>query len=314
MNLQQLDHLIALAETRSFSRAAERVFLTQPALSRSIQTLEEELGVPLVDRIGKRNELTPFGADTVARARRIALEATELKRAAQLLKQGGMGNVSLGMGSAARAVLAGPLLEHLLLQQPGIRLRLTGGSPAVQLAALRARVVDALLVTYHILPEFDGLDIALLDPLMSGFLCRAGHPLADRAAVSFEELRQHHVLSTVISPEVTRRLMERYGPAADPQAWLQGTAEDIGTLVHAVLRTDAVFWGVLAVARSWMAAGELVELRVRPDPDIRSRFAFVTLAGRTAAPALETIRRFCVEHIAQEADPGRGTAARPARR
>ncbi|WP_307867184.1 LysR family transcriptional regulator [Variovorax sp. E3] len=62
MNLQQLDHLLALAETGSFSRASEKVHLTQPALSRSIQMLEQELGMPLVDRIGKRNELTPFGA------------------------------------------------------------------------------------------------------------------------------------------------------------------------------------------------------------------------------------------------------------
>ncbi|WP_281078529.1 LysR family transcriptional regulator, partial [Variovorax paradoxus] len=62
MNLQQLEHLLVLAETGSFSRASEKVHLTQPALSRSIQMLEQELGMPLIDRIGKRNELTPFGA------------------------------------------------------------------------------------------------------------------------------------------------------------------------------------------------------------------------------------------------------------
>ena len=71
MNLQQLEHLLALAETGSFSRASEKVHLTQPALSRSIQMLEQELGMPLIDRIGKRNELTPFGAMVLARARRI---------------------------------------------------------------------------------------------------------------------------------------------------------------------------------------------------------------------------------------------------
>ena len=54
MNLNQLRHLIALAEHHTFSKAAEALFLTQPALSRSIQTLEQELDVKLVDRDGKR--------------------------------------------------------------------------------------------------------------------------------------------------------------------------------------------------------------------------------------------------------------------
>ena len=61
MNLIQLRHLVALAEHQSFHRAADALFLTQPALSRSIQALEEELGVQLVDRSGRKNTLTAFG-------------------------------------------------------------------------------------------------------------------------------------------------------------------------------------------------------------------------------------------------------------
>jgi hypothetical protein len=61
MTLVQLRHLIALAHTGSFSKAAQAQFLTQPALSRSIRALEDELGLPLFDRVGRRVELTPFG-------------------------------------------------------------------------------------------------------------------------------------------------------------------------------------------------------------------------------------------------------------
>jgi hypothetical protein len=59
VNLRQLAHLTALAEEGSFSRAAERLHLTQSALSRSVQTLEDELGARLIDRAGKRSTLTP---------------------------------------------------------------------------------------------------------------------------------------------------------------------------------------------------------------------------------------------------------------
>jgi DNA-binding transcriptional LysR family regulator len=65
MTLVQLRHLIALAQTGSFSKAAEAVFLTQPALSRSVRALEDEFGAPLFDRVGRRIELTPFCRDTL---------------------------------------------------------------------------------------------------------------------------------------------------------------------------------------------------------------------------------------------------------
>ena len=80
MNLRHLEHWLALADTGSFSRAAEQLHLTQPALSRSIAALEQELGGRLFDRIGKRNELTPLGQAVLARARHVVLEAEELRR------------------------------------------------------------------------------------------------------------------------------------------------------------------------------------------------------------------------------------------
>lgn len=86
MNLRQLQHLAALAEEASFSRAAERLHLTQSALSRSLQGLEDELGARLVDRAGRRSTLTPLGEAVLARAHRILLEAAEIERSAELLR------------------------------------------------------------------------------------------------------------------------------------------------------------------------------------------------------------------------------------
>src|SRR3569623_1754689 len=104
MTLVQLRHLIALVESGSFSRAAESLFLTQPALSRSIRALEDEMGQPLFDRIGRRTELTPFGRDVLERARHIVFEADEL--AASGL--GKAGSLRIGMGSGPGALLLTP--------------------------------------------------------------------------------------------------------------------------------------------------------------------------------------------------------------
>ena len=81
-DLRQLRHFVALAEHQHFARAAAAVHLSQPALSRSIRALEEQLARPLFDRIGRRSELTPFGQEMAERARQLVADADELLGAA----------------------------------------------------------------------------------------------------------------------------------------------------------------------------------------------------------------------------------------
>jgi len=306
MNLQQLDHLLALAETGSFSRASEKVHLTQPALSRSIQMLEQELGLPLVDRIGKRNELTPFGRLALARAQRIAMEAQELRRSAALLAEGQAGRVRLGLAGAPSALFAGPLLSHMLRHHPGVGLQLRSGGHELQLAALRARSVDALLLTYRSVAPREDLHIEVLPRLRSGFVCRRDHPLlAPSRPVRFADMARFPLLSTTVSDDVARSLVERYGDAAAPQRWLQVSSDEIGALVSAVRDTDAIFLGVLAATGALLDSGELVELQVKPAALLDAQFALVTLEGRTEPPALRFVREFCTQLLQDEVAAGR---------
>ena len=145
MNIKPLEHLLALADTGSFSRAAEQCFLTQSALSRSIQNLEQELGGQLLDRIGKRNELTPLGREVVARARRIVLEASELRRSAERM-QGGGGKISIGLGSGPGALLTTPLLCHAAEQHPDLRVSITRGPTELQLLQQQIKNPIVLIV------------------------------------------------------------------------------------------------------------------------------------------------------------------------
>jgi len=80
MDIASLQAFLAVAESGSFSRAAERIFLTQPAVSKRIATLETQLGTRLFDRIGKRVQLTPAGVVLLDRARRVLRELDEVKR------------------------------------------------------------------------------------------------------------------------------------------------------------------------------------------------------------------------------------------
>ncbi len=297
MNLKQLEHFLALADSGSFSRAATQMHLTQSALSRSIQSLEDELGGRLLDRIGKRNELTPLGLTVVARARRIVLEAADLRRSADLLQQGHLGAIRVGLGSGPGALLMTPLLQHMARHHPGVKVAISRGSTELQLLQLRARQLDALVIDVRRIAPAADLCIETLGELRAGFLCRAGHPLAGTTPVPFDALLGYPVACTPLSDEVARLLVDQYGSRADPAQMTTLQCEDVTSLLDTVAVTDAIFLGIAAAARAGIAAGTLAEIRVEPPLRAGARFACITLAGRTEAPAMSILRAFVDERL-----------------
>jgi DNA-binding transcriptional LysR family regulator len=291
MNIKHLEHLLALADTGSFSRAAERCFITQSALSRSIQNLEDELGGQLLDRIGKRNELTPLGQSVVDRARRIVFDAAELRRSAELMQHGAGGRVLVGLGSGPGALLTTPLLCHAA-EHPELRVSITRGPTELQLQQLRSRQLDALVVdAYRVVPAPD-LQIESLGRQAAGFLCRPDHPLCGLRAVSLQDLLAYPIASAPLSDQVARMLVEQYGPEADPQSMVALQAEEVDSLIAAVENSRAVYLGILAPARAQLEAGRLVQLNLQPAIQAQAHFVYVTLQGRTEAPAMAWFRRF----------------------
>lgn len=296
MNIKHLEHLLALADTGSFSRAAEKLFITQSALSRSIQNLEEELGGLLLDRIGKRNELTPLGLDVVSRARHIVRDAAELRHSAKLLQGEGSVSISVGLGSGPAALLMVPLLCSAARQQ-GMRVSVTQGPVELQVLQLRSRQLDAMVVDMRrVIPATD-LNIESQGELKAGFVTRAHHPLAGKKMVNMSDLLRYPIASTPLSDEVARMMVDRYGLQANPAEMVKLRCDDVASLVSVVAQTDAVFLGVIAATRSGLADGSLVELHVRPKLSAGARYAYVTLAGRTEAPAMAFFRTFVANHL-----------------
>ena len=302
MNLRHLEHWLALAETGSFSRAAEKLHITQSALSRSIQALEEALGGPLVDRIGKKNELTPLGRSVLERARRIVHEAAELKQGAAVLQKGGMGTLRIGLGSGPGAMLMTPWLVHMAQHFPSVQVAIARGSTELQLQQLRERELDVLVVDIRrVVPAAD-LRIGALYDVPAGMICRAGHPLLRRHAskVPFKALLDYPMASTPLSDEVARMLVDRYGPEADPARMTTLQCEEISSLLDTVRQTDAVYLGILGAARQDLAQGRLVALNVTPALQSGARLAMVTLAGRSELPVMAEFREFVDRQLAPE--------------
>jgi DNA-binding transcriptional LysR family regulator len=290
MTLVQLRHLVSLAQTGSFSQSAAALFLTQPALSRSIRALEAELGQPLFDRIGRHSEPTPFGREAVQRARDLLLAADDLRDSSQRAGDGQEGLLRVGMGSGPGAMLMTPLLLQMAQERPRLRVEISRAGTDVLVQALRERTLDALVVDARSLRPAPDLNAEFLHEMRGCFMVRRGHPLArQRGGPAFDEVLRYPVASTPLSDEVARVLVERYGPRADPNHFVTLRCEEIASLVDVARRSDAVLLAIRA------AAPDLVELKMQPALNATARFGLVTLRRRTAPPALAAVRALMVQ-------------------
>jgi len=124
VNLRHLRTFLAIVEAGGFARAAGKVHLSQPALSRQMQLLEAGLGVRLFERVGRQARLTHEAQDLLRHARRVLAEADSFRERARSLKSGQTGVLKLGAAPPVMETLVAGFLVHYLRRHPGIEVEL----------------------------------------------------------------------------------------------------------------------------------------------------------------------------------------------
>src|ERR671937_182020 len=124
MNLRHLRAFATVVDVGGFARAATRLHLSQPALSRQIHALESDLGVPLFDRIGRRVQLTSEGEDLLRRGRRLLAEADAFTERASALRKGETGILRVGATPQVIESTLADFLAGFRERCPGVEVQL----------------------------------------------------------------------------------------------------------------------------------------------------------------------------------------------
>src|SRR6202140_2955885 len=186
MELHQLRYFCAVAETGSFSRAAEQSHVAQPSLSQQILKLEAELGARLFDRLGRTVRLTDLGETFLPRARAVLRELEAAKGDVRERKGSIGGPITIGVIPPVAPYFLPPHLTLFTRQFPQVEVTVVEEITPVLLERLRASRVDVALLALPIRGhEFDAF------PLLTERLFAAlpdKHPLANRRTVSLKDL------------------------------------------------------------------------------------------------------------------------------
>ncbi len=192
MELAALQAFLTAAEVGSFSGAAEKLFLSQPAVSKRIKGLEEELEVRLFDRIGRRVHLTPAGRLLLPKARELVLQAQDLKRLAGNQRHGVRGSLILGTSHHIGLHRLPPVLKTYRADWPEVELDLRFMDSEAACRAVEKGELELAVVTLPPRPaEETPLEYRPCwhDPL--AFVAAPEHPLAEEDHVSLERLVQY---------------------------------------------------------------------------------------------------------------------------
>ncbi len=296
MDTRQLAAFCAVVERRSFSGAAARLGVTQPAVSQQVRALEQRLGAQLLDRSGRRVEPTEAGLRLYRGAQRLlALEEQLLE---ELAEPGGplRGALEIGASTGPAAIVVPLLLCEFQRGNPGLKVELT--------------VSDTQSIVEHVADRRLELGIVgasrrhrsvVFEPFFRDeviLACPPGHPLAGRT-VELEELRDGPLIlmqqGAGVRQMIEDELRRTRRRLRDLEAPLElGLQESVRSAVQAG-------YGVAFISRraveSELAAGTLAEARVK-GLEMAREISIARAAGRSASSAAQAFLAFARPRLA----------------
>lgn len=187
-DFRQLRHLVALAETGSFSRAADALGLSQPALSRSIANIEDGCGERLFDRTAAGVVPTAFAWPLIDRARALIASMMQFEDQLDRRSSGRLGRLAFGTGPLVASLSFARVLPAVLVQSQGLEIvTRIGSAPELAAAVADARIEFAI---YSASGRSHGSDFTV-EPagrVHVAYMVRPDHPLAGRRGLTLRDL------------------------------------------------------------------------------------------------------------------------------
>ncbi|HZS05160.1 MAG TPA: LysR family transcriptional regulator [Blastocatellia bacterium] len=294
MEIRQLRTFLAIAETRSFTRAAQRVHLTQAAVSAQIKALESEIGTPLFARVNKKVYLTEAGGILLGRAQKIVRGHDEALFALAEITQAEGGRLRLGTASTMASIHPLPkILADLKIRHPQAQITVFRGTSAEIVARILGNDLDFGLASLPV--EAPDIRAERLRQDLLVAIVPPGHRLAKQRSVTARQLADE---SLILGEEGgnTRRMIDLFFDKAGCKAEV---TMELGSMT-AIKRMVEHGLGVSIVPRSSVrdevTAGRLHALAVR---ELKAywELGLVSLKTDHLSPVQQTFRQLCKKYF-----------------
>lgn len=285
---RKLRHLVTAARAGSFSRAAQELHISQPALSRSIAALEDQYGVRIFDRNSQGAELTNLGKLVVKEAERLLKEVRLFEHNLALYACGEAGKVGFGMWPLITSLVLPGLSTHFIASRPNL-LMTASTKPAS--ALLRDLLDDEIELFFCGAGQFEktpDLVVETVGVLRLSVLVRGAHPLASSPRVEREDLAGYPKLCAVELSQIPATLMGGGVFVCD----------SVDTMRHTALHTDSIWFAPDQLAAKELREGTLKRLDIADAAaETLIDLCMVSLKGAELTPAARDIAAYVREYF-----------------
>ena len=209
MNTKQMDYIIETAKTLNLSRAAENLFISQPALSYQIKVIEEEVGFAIFDRVGKSIRLTPAGQQLVTSLQRISVDLQFAIEQAQNMGEIYTDSIKIGFASRSALYYLPQAMKLFEQMHPDVQIVPEIQAPNDSLTAFLHKELDLILLPKQ---EAQKLSKVVIHPLYISqiyLLCQQTDPLAQLDRVTAQDLSGRTLLVNGGSSQTLRQVQQR---------------------------------------------------------------------------------------------------------
>ncbi len=281
MNLRKFAHFLAVVENRSFRKASEAVHLSQPALSRSLKSLEDELGIQLFDRAYGRLVPTAYSQPVIDHIRRMTAEDRALKDSVRRIKSLEEGEIRIGFGPFAAATVLPSVMRDMVSRYPKLRLRIEIANSGLLLELLHQDRLDLVVGDSRYSTDLGGVNVIQMSKQEIAIVTSRNHELARRAGrLTLADMHGRSTGAPTLPPELVRSFRD-HGLVDFPTL----TCDDMRVLAELAENTQLIALVPQLVVDELAARNTLAVLRVSTPFDRYAYPCIMHTLGRTLGPA-----------------------------
>ena len=285
VTVKQLRHLTAIAEQANLHKAAEVLHITQPALTRSLNTLEGLLNVRLFDRHSGGMRATPFCMEILEQCQRVLFDVEEIQRAARLFQNIEEGELNIGVGRGVRELVLRRTIPEFVSRYPKIQITVSEGTHEELAYNLKNRNVDFLAIGLSSFQNSSGLQKELITNVPLSVIARKGHPLQSQKKLRLSQLAPYSLMAptSVGQTHPLSTALTDAGPGLLKPNIICG---DFPTLIGTLMCSDSLLISAAYNCEFELRQGVLVELDVT-HPTLNTELGIIEVDKRSRSPAAQ---------------------------
>lgn len=300
MNIKQLNHIVTLSETLNFSKAAERVYLSQSALSKSISSFEQEIGILIFDRTKNTVAITPAGSFVIEHARHLIGALTSFNKNIEYLKTGKQGTIKIGAGPFPAKCFLHHAIGEFRKHYPKISIDIRIDNWSSLLALLKDREIDYFIADIRSLEDDPELKITPIGGLTLALFCDPSHPLVrehPKRKIKPQEILSYTFASVSLPALVFSELKHSLGLDHNDTFSVDFKCDDMGLITRLVPQSDIIFLSSHLMMEEALRDKTVVRLNI---PMTRNRFgewALVQIKGQKLVPGSENFAQMIIDIV-----------------